>query len=578
MTTATELPAFDPSSTSAAPADATGRGIDGHPAPITMLNPDFPFSYDHYLAHPDGLGSVPPELYGTEVAVIGAGLSGLVTAYELMKLGLRPVVYEADQIGGRLRTAAFPAAPGVVADLGGMRFPVSGKAFYHYLDLLGLETQDFPNPLAEATSSTVIELAGRKHYAEKPGDLPPFFREVADAWKAAVNDGAKFVEMQEAIRARDMARIKDLWNELLPLMDEQTFYGFIAASESFKKAGFAHREAFGQVGFGTGGWDTDFPNSILEILRVVYTDADDQHRLIRGGAQRLPEALWQHAPSNMAHWPAGTSLASLHSGSPRGAVGRISRDPDGNLRIRERWGREASYPAVVTTCQSWLLSTRIHTEEALFPAGLWTAIERSHYMQSSKTFVMVDRPFWKDIDPDTGNEVLSMTLTDRLNRATYLLDNGPDQPAVILLSYTWNDDALKWLALDADERVELMLHSLEQIYPGVDIAGHIVGQPITVSWEADPNFMGAFKANLPGHYRYQQRLFTHFKQDKLPESQRGIFLAGDDVSFTAGWAEGAVTTGLNAVWGVVKHLGGSSAPGNPGPGDLLDEFGPVSLD
>lgn len=577
MTTATELPASHPSSTSSLP-DGPPRGQDGQAAPITMLNPDFPFSYDHYLNHPDGLGSVPEELLGTEVAVIGAGLSGLVTAYELMKLGLRPVVYEADRIGGRLRTAAFPAAPGVVADLGGMRFPVSGKAFYHYVDLLGLETQDFPNPLAEATSSTVIELAGRKHYAEKPDELPPFFREVADAWKAAVNDGAKFGDMQDAIRARDTARIKELWNELLPLMDEQTFYGFIAASESFKKAGFAHREAFGQVGFGTGGWDTDFPNSILEILRVVYTDADDRHRLISGGAQRLPEALWQHAPSDLAHWPAGTSLASLHSGSPRGAVGKISRDADGNLRVRERWGREASYPAVVTTCQSWLLSTRIHTEEALFPAELWTAMEKSHYMQSSKTFVMVDRPFWKDIDPDTGREVLSMTLTDRLNRATYLLDNGPDQPAVILLSYTWNDDALKWLALDADERVELMLHSLEQIYPGVDIAGHIVGQPITVSWEADPNFMGAFKANLPGHYRYQQRLFTHFKQDKLPESQRGIFLAGDDVSFTAGWAEGAVTTGLNAVWGVVKHLGGSSAPGNPGPGDLLDEIGPISLD
>ncbi|MCQ6269721.1 FAD-dependent oxidoreductase [Pseudarthrobacter sp. R1] len=575
MTIATELPASDPSSTSATSAAAPGGAAAD---PITMLNPDFPFSYDHYLAHPDGLGTVPPELLGTEVAVIGAGLSGLVTAYELMKLGLRPVVYEADRIGGRLRTASFPAAPGVVADLGGMRFPESGKAFYHYVDLLGLETQEFPNPLSPATSSTVIELAGQKHYAEKPGDLPPFFREVADAWKAAVNDGAAFVEMQAAIRSRDTGRIKELWNELLPLMDEQTFYGFIAASESFKKAGFAHREAFGQVGFGTGGWDTDFPNSILEILRVVYTDADDQHRLISGGAQRLPEALWQHAPSGMAHWPEGTSLSSLHAGSPRGAVGRISRDPDGNLRIRERWGREASYPAVVTTCQSWLLSTRIHTEEALFPAELWTAIERSHYMQSSKTFVMVDRPFWKDIDPDTGNEVLSMTLTDRLNRATYLLDNGPDQPAVILLSYTWNDDALKWLALDADERVELMLHSLEQIYPGVDIAGHIVGQPITVSWEADPNFMGAFKANLPGHYRYQQRLFTHFKQDALPESQRGIFLAGDDVSFTAGWAEGAVTTGLNAVWGVVNHLGGASAPGNPGPGDLLEEFGPISLD
>ncbi len=552
-------------------------------APITMLNPDFPFSYDLYLQHPAGLGSVPPELHGTEVAVVGAGLSGLVTAYELMKLGLRPVLYEADQLGGRLRTAGFPAAPDVVADLGGMRFPVSGRAFYHYVDKLGLATAAFPNPLAEVTSSTVIELAGTSHYARTSADLPPFFHEVAEAWRAAVNDGAQFAQMQQAIRARDTGQIKSLWNALLPKLDEETFYGFIAQSKSFKDAGFAHREAFGQVGFGTGGWDTDFPNSILEILRVVYTDADDGHRSLVGGAQRLPEALWHHSPSDispseMKHWPAGTSLASLHNGSPHGAVAKISRDPAGNIRVHERWGRTVSYPAVVTTCQSWLLSTRIHTEEGLFAPEMWTAIERSHYMQSSKTFVMVDRPFWKDIDPDTGREVLSMTLTDRLNRATYLLDNGPGKPAVILLSYTWNDDALKWLALSSEERVELMLHSLKQIYPTVDIASHIVGQPITVSWEADPNFMGAFKANLPGHYRYQQRLFTHFKQDTLPPERSGIFLAGDDVSFTAGWAEGAVTTGLNAVWGVVAHLGGSSAPGNLGPGDLLDELGPVPLD
>ncbi|NKX55154.1 flavin monoamine oxidase family protein [Arthrobacter mobilis] len=547
-------------------------------APVTMLNPDFPFSYDHYLAHPAGLGSVPAHLHGTEVAVVGAGLSGLVTAYELMKLGLRPVLYEAGRLGGRLRTDAFPSAPDVVADLGGMRFPVSGRALYHYIDLLGLDTQAFPNPLSEATPSTVIELEGRRHYAETSDQLPPFFQEVAEAWRRALEDGAQFTEMQEAIRDRDTRRIKELWNNLLPALDEQTFYGFIAESKAFKDAGFAHREAFGQVGFGTGGWDTDFPNSILEILRVVYTNADDGHRRISGGAQRLPEALFTHSPGQMAHWPAGTSLASLHQGAPRGAVAKIRRGPDGTVAVTERWGRERSYAAAVVTCQSWLLSTGIDTEEALFPAPMWTAIERSHYMQSSKTFVMVDRPFWKDKDPATGRDVLSMTLTDRINRATYLLDDGDDKPAVILLSYTWNDDALKWLALDAERRTELMLHSLSKIYPGVDIASHIIGEPVTVSWEHDPHFMGAFKANLPGHYRYQQRLFTHFKQDALPAHQRGIFLAGDDVSFTAGWAEGAVTTGLNAVWGVVNHLGGSAAPENPGPGELLDELGPVALD
>ncbi|WGW12366.1 NAD(P)/FAD-dependent oxidoreductase [Saxibacter everestensis] len=545
--------------------------------PITMLNPDFPFSYDSYLADSAGLGSVPESALGTPVAVVGAGLSGLVTAYELMKLGLRPVIYEADQIGGRLRTASFAAAPDVVADLGGMRFPVSGKAFYHYVDLLGLETAAFPNPLDAATPSTVIELAGQSHFARTPADLPEFYREVSAAWKSAINDEAKFSEMQAAIRTRDTAEIKRIWNSLLEDFDEQTFYGFIAQSKAFRDAGFAHREAFGQVGFGTGGWDTDFPNSILEILRVVYTDADDSHRRIVGGAQRLPEALWNHEPDDLVHWPKGTSLASLHGKSPRAAVAKIRRDENGQLEITEKWGRTESFPTAVVTCQSWLLSTRIDTEESLFAPEMWTAIERSHYMQSSKTFVMVDRPFWKDIDPATGRPVMSMTLTDRLNRATYLLDDGDDRPAVILLSYTWNDDALKWLPLSADERVDLMLHSLKQIYPTLDIRSHIIGDPITVSWEDDPNFMGAFKANLPGQYRYQQRLFTHFAQQGIDEQRKGIFLAGDDVSFTAGWAEGAVTTGLNAVWGVIDYLGGSSAEGNPGPGEFIDELGPIKL-
>ncbi|WP_231861315.1 flavin monoamine oxidase family protein [Kocuria palustris] len=559
---------------------ATEHPMDGgQNRPLTMLNPDFPFSYDHYLQHPAGLGQVPESIHGTEVAVIGAGLSGLITGYELMKLGLRPVVYEAGQIGGRLKTASFDAAPEVVADLGGMRFPVSGRALYHYIDLVGLETEAFPNPLSDVTPSTVIELGGQSHYARTADELPEFFNEVARAWQAAIDDDAEAEQMKDAIRDRDTARIKEIWNRLLPRMDEQTFYGFIAESQAFREAGFAHREAFGQVGFGTGGWDTDFPNSILEILRVVYTDADDGHRRILGGAQQLPERLWRHVPDQLEHWPAGTSLQSLHGGAPAGAVSAIRRDETtGELEITERWGRTRRYAAVVTACQSWLLSTRIDTQESLFPAPLWTALERSHYMQSSKTFVMVDRPFWKDVDPETGRDTLSMTLTDRLNRATYLLDDGDDKPAVILLSYTWNDDAMKWLSLDADQRVELMLHSLKQIYPDVDIASHIVGQPITVSWESDPNFMGAFKANLPGHYRYQQRLFTHFKQDDLPEHQRGIFLAGDDISWTAGWAEGAVQTALNAAWGVVRHLGGSSAAENPGPGELLDEYGPISLD
>lgn len=110
-----------------------------------------------------------------------------------------------------------------------------------------------------------------------------------------------------------------------------------------------------------------------------------------------------------------------------------------------------------------------------------------------------------------------------------------------------------------------MLRALSAIYPDVDLPARIIGDPVTISWEADPGFLGAFKGALPGHYRYNRRMYCHFMQDDLPPEQRGLFLAGDEISFTPAWAEGAVQTALNAVGGIVRHLGGAAPAANPGP-------------
>ncbi|MGH6960876.1 MAG: flavin monoamine oxidase family protein, partial [Dongiaceae bacterium] len=381
------------------------------------------------------------------------------------------------------------------------------------------------NPLSPATPSTVIDLDGAPIYVEKPADLPPLFREVEAAWTEALEEGAQFKAMQDAIRRRDAGAVQSIWNALVPVWDERSFYGFIAESKAFSRLSFRHREIFGQVGFGTGGWDTDFPNSMLEILRVVYTDLDTDQHLVVGGVEQLPRRLWKLSPEAMAHWPRGTTLDALHGGGPRPGVVRIARrDEDGRFRVTDRWGDTRSYDAVVATCQTWLLSTNVETEERLFPQKVWMAMDRTHYMQSSKTFVMVDRPFWNARDPRTGRYVMSQTLSDRITRGTYLFDNGADKPAVICLSYTWMGDALKVLPFPAEKRVRLMLDALQKIYPKVDLARHIIGDPITVSWESDPDSLGAFKGNLPGHYRYQRRMFCHFKeQESLPPEQRGLF-------------------------------------------------------
>ncbi|PZS21210.1 MAG: amine oxidase, partial [Pseudonocardiales bacterium] len=405
--------------------------------PVTIFGPDFPFPFDEWLSHPAGIGTVPEVAHGEEVAIVGAGIAGVVAAYELMKLGLKPVVYEAAHFGGRLRSHEFPGADGALAELGGMRFPISSSTFFHYVHSLELATEPFPNPLTSAAPSTVIDLEGQSYYARTLSDLPPLFTEVAVAWLTALEAHAGFSAIQIAIRNRDTAVLKSLWNALVEQWDDRTFYDFVATSKAFSALSFFHREVFGIVGFGTGGWDSDFPNSMLEILRVVLTNCDTDQRLITGGSEQVPRGLWRRAESGLTHWSDGTSLASLHGGAPRSGVTRISRATNGNLAVTDVWGAERQYPAVLVTCQNWLLTTQIDCDESLFSNKMWTALDRTRYMQSSKTFVMVDRPFWKDKDPRTGRDVMSMTLTDRLTRGTYLFDNGPDRPGVICLTYSW---------------------------------------------------------------------------------------------------------------------------------------------
>ncbi|MEU9047907.1 MULTISPECIES: NAD(P)/FAD-dependent oxidoreductase [unclassified Kitasatospora] len=544
-------------------------------APLTMFGPDFPFAYDDWLAHPAGLGRVPAERRGTPVAVVGGGVAGLVAGYELLRLGLRPVVYEAGELGGRMRAVPFPADPAVSAEMGAMRFPRSARALFHYVDALGLETSPFPNPLSAHTPSTLVHLNGEHRVARTAEDLPPVYREVSDAWEKTLLEQAELAVVEDSVRRRDAPLLKAVWNRMVRTLDDQSFYGFLAASPYFRS--FRHREIFGQVGFGTGGWDTDFPNSILEVLRVVFTGADqDQVRLV-GGTGGFVDGLWTRPAGPGGHWPAGTSLATLHGGRPRPGVRALRRVGDG-VEVTDADGVSERYAAVVFTPHVWTLLNRVACDPALLSQQHWTAVERTHYMGASKLFVLTDRPFWLDRDPATGADMMSMTLTDRAPRGVYLFDQGgPDRPGVICLSYTWNDDSLKFATLSDEERLEVLLARMAEIYPTVNLRRHIIGPPVTVTWETEPLFMGAFKANLPGQYRYQRRLFTQFVQDGFPAGQRGFFLAGDDVSWTAGFAEGAVTTALNAVWGVVHHLGGATDPANPGPGDVFDEIAPLLL-
>ncbi len=81
----------------------------------------------------------PPRSRQITIAVLGAGIAGLVAGYELEQLGYDVVVFEADsRIGGRVFTRRFGDPDGPIAELGAMRIPANHHFALRYVEELGL--------------------------------------------------------------------------------------------------------------------------------------------------------------------------------------------------------------------------------------------------------------------------------------------------------------------------------------------------------------------------------------------------------------------------------------------------------
>ena len=83
----------------------------------------------------DGRNGPDVEEQSVDVIVVGAGLSGLVAAYELVRAGYNVRVLEArNEAGGRARTLREPFDDGLIAETGPARIPPNHDRTLGYID------------------------------------------------------------------------------------------------------------------------------------------------------------------------------------------------------------------------------------------------------------------------------------------------------------------------------------------------------------------------------------------------------------------------------------------------------------
>ncbi len=438
------------------------------------------------------------------VIIIGAGMAGLVAAYELKGAGHDPLILEARQrVGGRIYTMREPFANGLHAEAGAMRIPRSHELTWHYVKYFALKTYPFTmgnsNGFAfvRGQRRTLAEVNANPDVTGFPVAEHERGKTAAALWNLAFGP----------IKARIDREGDAAWDAIRAEYDHYSTREFLEA-QGWSEAAI---EMYGLL----ANQESRMNASFLELLRAEVDHVWDDMEQIVGGSDRLPNAFLGELQGDIRY---GAKLTA------------IDQSPDSvTVHYQTRAGR-----ASVTGDRAILtvpFSVMRHIEVLQpFSAPKQKAIRQLPYNESGKVFLQFRRRFWEEDDKIFGGG----SITDLAIRNIVYPEHGRETGrGVLIASYTWGEDAARWGWLSPEDRVTQALEDVAKIHPQATAEFEVGASHM---WHTDPFAGGAFVLFDPGQ---ETLLHPHII---APEGR--IHFAGEHASLAHRWIQGAVESGL----------------------------------
>ena len=225
-----------------------------------------------------------------DILILGAGIAGLIAAYELRKRGHRVRIYEAsDRVGGRILTKRFREDESLYGELGAMRIPKEHEAVLHYIHAMELSNKLRPFRSVFQNSSCYVDMLGKRYRMEDAVEcFTPLFqfgegRELKSPLTEPFVTALKIVI--DAIAPGEIRSLfqKDLETGLIEYIDH------LLTSEtiSIKKEMIQPVEVVPYLHHFTGKW-----NRALDLfIRDVILETSNTLFRLDGGMDQLPLAL-----------------------------------------------------------------------------------------------------------------------------------------------------------------------------------------------------------------------------------------------------------------------------------------------
>ena len=516
------------------------------------------FDYTQVVGAGRTLSAPIPKGAQKRVAIVGAGAAGLCAAFELLKCGVVPTVYEATgRYGGRAWSRHFTRG-GVpqraFAEMGSMRVPPAQKTFGIYANMFDMQpvSGGFPDP-GRVPTRLYYENRALDWAANGPPPAP--FKGIADAFTDWIDTFAN--RIYPPWQNGDLKTVQQIWQEWITQYKDVSFYQ--AVVEGIPSWTSEDLNAFGALGVGSGGFGPLYEINMLELLRIILTMWEDNQQLYENGMTSLCDGFYT---TTVAIPGIGTgSLQSQNAVALNTPVIAIDYNPSTRrpmLFFSQSSPVEFDAVIVATTTRSMEVMGLTMPGYATGLADVVSepvkvALRNLHMTGSSKMFIRTATKFWQA--PGVPQNI----QTDELPRGIYALDYPQTDDGVVLISYTWEDDAAKLQGLDVPTRFKLLRSIIAKIDPtwGANLVP-MNDEIYNVDWQSEPYYHGAFKLNYPGQEPMLQAAYYQFLAARsLDGGDKGIYLAGDGVSYSGGWTEGALQTAINCATAVADRLGGS---------------------
>nr|AHE14843.1 StaO-like indole-3-pyruvic acid imine synthase [uncultured bacterium] len=456
------------------------------------------------------------------ITVLGAGVAGLVAAYELERLGHRVEILEASgHIGGRVHTHRFGAAhEAPFAELGAMRIRMDHELTQHYIGELGLtgELRDFRTLFSDEGNLLHTHDGGYVRVREAPGVLVDHLiaRLGANGYhRNTLLFGAWLSACLDAVAPREFRDCPDVSTELLDLVDRIDLHPYLRGTAESKvdlHAVVADHPHIRSVFF----------RGRERLLDDVLDETSYALCRVRGGmdviTRRLAERI--NGPIALGHEVVGVSVRG------DGVVLQVRHE--GTTTIRHCDYVLCTIPFPVLRA----LSLDGFDDEKL------DVIHQTRYWPATKIALHCREAFWTE-DGITGGA----SFTGGLVRQTYYppVENDPALGAVLLVSYTIGPDADELARLDPATRYRVVLEEAGRMHPGLLEPGMVLGST-SLAWGEHRWSKGA------AAIRWGQDTATRQEQQwAAARSQGSLFFAGEHCSSKPAWIEGAIESAVNAV-------------------------------